>query len=167
MVVEYMQQKINTQLEARLDNNSYDISRLIELKVPLNLPYPASWSGYQRFDGEVEVNGLLYKYVERKISNDTLYVKCIPNTKKMHLEAAKNDFFKNTNDLAQNDSNKSDNSKSITFKNQQSEYDQHSFEVNACLPVIDQQTCWLPAKFEFTLPAPHVSPEQPPDSHRA
>ena len=42
LVVDYMQQKLNDQLEARLDNNVYDESQLVELKIPMHLPYQTS-----------------------------------------------------------------------------------------------------------------------------
>ena len=85
-VVDYLQHKSDRQLEARLDKNQYDESQLVELKVPIHLPYQTSWAAYERYDGEIALNGTLYKYVERKLSDDTLYLKCLPNTKKMHLE---------------------------------------------------------------------------------
>ncbi|MEO9031751.1 MAG: hypothetical protein ABI285_00820 [Ginsengibacter sp.] len=164
MVVEFMQHKVSDQLEARLDKNLYDESQLIELKVPINLPYQTNWSAYQRFDGEIEIGGTLYKYVKRKITNDTLYLMCIPNTKKMHLETAKNDFFKVTNDLSQNDnSKKSDNSKSITFKNLQGEYDEYSFKLNSFIPGTGNCDFLLSDDSDNLISSPHISPEQPPD----
>jgi hypothetical protein len=157
-----MQQKLNDQLEVRLDNNAYDESQLVELKIPMHLPYQTSRSSYQRYNGEIEINGMLYKYVKRKVCNDTLFLMCIANTKKMHLETAKDDFFKISNDLMQNTSSKkSDNSKSV-FKNLQGEYDRYSFALTIS-PVCCQQNCWLPISSQNLLSAPHISPEQPPD----
>jgi hypothetical protein len=162
-----MQQKLNDQLEARLDNNSYDESQLVELKIPIHLPYQTSWAAYQRYNGEIEIDGMLYKYVKRKVANDTLFLMCIANTKKMHLETAKDDFFKITNDLMQNNnSKKSDNSKSA-FKNLQSEYDQYSFALNTNSPIDGRQNSWLPITLQNLLSSPHISPEQPPDSQDA
>jgi hypothetical protein len=158
-----MQQKLNDQLEVRLDNNAYDESHLIELKIPIHLPYLTTWSSYQRYNGEIEINGILYKYVKRKVANDTLFLMCIANTKKMHLETAKDDFFKISNDLMQNNnSKKSDNSKSA-FKNLQGEYDRYSFVLNTISPVDGPQHCWLPVQSQNLPSSPHISPEQPPD----
>jgi hypothetical protein len=163
-VLEYMMHKANTQLEGRLDNNLYDDSQLIELKVPINLPYQTSWAGYQRFNGEIELNGVMYKYVKRKVSNDTLYVMCIPNTKKMNLEIAKNDFLKFSVDLNQNDnSKKSDNGKTISFKNLQGEYDEYSFAVNFNSRFDANQHNWLPVRPHNIFSIPRISPDQPPD----
>ncbi|MEP6748806.1 MAG: hypothetical protein ABJB86_13835 [Bacteroidota bacterium] len=159
-----MQQKSDQQLEATLDRNSYDDSKLIELKFPLNLPYQTAWAEYQRYDGEVEVSGTLYKYVKRKVSNDTLYVMCIPNTKKMDLEIAKDNYFKISNNISQNsNSKKSDNSKNSTVKNQQNEYDSYSISIHGFLMLGGGQQNWLPAQLQNTLAAVRTSPEQPPD----
>jgi len=167
MVVDYMLHKANTQLEARLDNNQYKDSQLIELKVPIHLPYQTSWAAYERYDGEIEIDGMLYKYVKRKVANDTLYVMCIPNPKKMHLETAKNDFFKITNDLMQNgNSKKSDNSKTISFKNLQGEYDDYSFQLNTIIPCSNLRYNWPAPNSKNLLSTPHISPEQPPDQYR-
>ena len=158
-----MQQKASDQLEARLDKNLYDESQLIELKVPMNLPYQTNWSAYQRYDGEIEVEGIMYKYVKRKVANDTLYLMCTPNTKKMNLETAKNDFFKLSNDLQNNNSKKSDNSKTISFKSLQGEYDEYSFALNTLNINDDKMNSWSPTNSENLISSPHVSPEQPPD----
>ena len=162
-VFDYMQQKLNDQLEARLDNNAYEESQLVELKIPIHLPYQTSWSSYQRHNGEVEINGILYKYVKRKLANDTLYLMCIANTKKMHLESAKEDFFKISNDLMQNDnSKKSDHSKS-SFKNPQGDYDRNTVASYTVCPVAGERDPWLSVPPQNLRSSPHISPEQPPD----
>lgn len=158
-----MQRKQNAQLEARLDNNAYDESQLVELKIPIHLPYQTTWSSYQRHDGEIEVNGILYKYVKRKVANDTLFLMCIANTKKMQLETAKDDFFKITIDLVQKNSSKKSNNSKSTFKNLQSEYDQYLFDLNMNSEVLDRRNLWLPAQSQNLLSSSHNSPEQPPD----
>ena len=164
LVVQYMQQKVSNQLEASLDKNLYSDAQLIELKVPMNLPYQTNWSAYQRYDGEIEVDGIMYKYVKRKVANDTLYLMCIPNTKKMRLETAKNDFFKLSNDLMQNNnSKKSDNSKTISFKSLQGEYDQYSFSLHTINPYDNNMNSWPALNSENLISSPHTSPEQPPD----
>ena len=164
LVVQYMQQKVSNQLEASLDKNLYSDAQLIELKVPMNLPYQTNWSAYQRFDGEIEVDGIMYKYVKRKVANDTLYLMCIPNTKKMNLETAKNDFFKISNDLVQNNnSKKSDNSKALSFKSLQGEYDEYSFVLNTLNTYDNNMNSWTAMNSENLISSPHISLEQPPD----
>lgn len=155
-----MQKAANRQLETALDNNSYDNSQLIEFKVALNLPYQTSNYSYERYNGEIDINGTQYKYVKRKVVDDTLYVMCIPNTKTMHLETAKNDFFKMVNDLGTNKSSKKDNSKN-SF--QQSEYDQYLFTVNTFSGNNLCNNLWLTAKDKSLTNSVHTAKGQPPD----
>ncbi|MGN6265447.1 MAG: hypothetical protein ACTHM5_07215 [Ginsengibacter sp.] len=162
LMYDFMQKQANKQLEVALDDNNYDESQLIELKVPVNLPYQTSWASYQRFDGEIEIKGVKYKYVKRKLANDTLYLKCIPNTKEMKLQTAKNDFFKLTNDLVQNKNpKKADNSSNSVLK-YLSVFDNSSFgiEINSPLTA-DQQ--WLSLKAEVLPSVILLSSERPPD----
>ena len=167
LLVQYLQHTSDKKLEIAINTDSYDDSQLIELKVPINLPYQTTWSDYQRYDGEIAVDGILYKYVKRKVANDTLYVMCIPNTNKMHLESAKDNFFRISNDLAQNNtSKKTNNSKGFSFKNQQNEYDQYSFTLNTIVDFISQHRLWLAMRHQYIPETPHISPEQPPDSRQ-
>ena len=158
-----MQQKTDKKLEARLDNHSYDESQLIELKIAIHLPYQTSWTSYQRYDGEITIDGVMYKYVKRKLANDTLYLMCIPNSAKMRLGVAKNNFFKISNDLANDTHSKKSDSKSV-FKNLQTVYNEPSFlsKINSPLPV--HENLWLPEGILDLHNSFQISPEQPPDA---
>lgn len=160
---DYLQHKTNENLEAIIDNNSYDESQLIELKIPINLPYQTSWTSYQRYDGEITLNGTIYKYVKRKLSNDTLYLMCLPNSNKMRLETAKNDFFKLTNDLAQNDNSKKQDNSNPVFKSLQTIYNETSFGIHIISPFSLNQKFWLLAKKKDLLSPLIACPWQPPD----
>ncbi len=96
----FLQQKASTQIIEQLDNGSYQSADLVEVKIPYPLPYAANWPDYQRFDGEADINGIHYNYVKRKMSNDTLYLLCIPNHEKTKLAAAKNDYFNAVNEVS-------------------------------------------------------------------
>ena len=158
---DYMQKHANKQLEANLDKGYYDESQLIELKVPVNLPYQTSWTSYQRYNGEIEISGVKYKYVKRKLVNDTLYLKCIPNQKEMALQTAKNDFFKITNDLAKTKNpKKADNANSV-FKNLNI-FDGSSFGAQIISPLTTGQQ-WLSLQVADLPSAVLLSPGQPPD----
>jgi hypothetical protein len=163
--MEYLQHRADRQLENQLDHNIYDETQLVEIKIPLNLPYQSNWAGYQRYDGALELGGVLYQYVKRKVSNDTLYLLCIPNMQKMHLETAKNELFKLTIDFNQNDNaKKSGNSRVISFKSIQGEYDDYSFEIHHYFKLDNNNTRWPALNEENLISTPHLSPEQPPDA---
>ncbi len=125
IVSDYLQEESDIQLEARLDNDDYDESQLIELRVPINLPYHNDWKSFERYNGEIEIDGIHYKYVKRKVEKDELVLLCLPNTEKQLLQTARDNFFKLVNDLQQNNpGKKSGNNHTESFKNLFSDYQQ-------------------------------------------
>ncbi len=82
----------------------------------------------------------------------------------MRIQSAKDDFFKTTNDISQdNSSKKSDNAKTDVFKNLVSDYEQpitsHSL---AQMGVITIHSALLQS--DKLLSSPHTPPVQPPDA---
>lgn len=110
------------QLEAQLDNNDYDESELIEVRVPLNVPYQNDNAEFERHYGEMEVNGRYYTYVKRKVENGYLVLKCIPNNSKEKIKAVSNDFFKMANGLTPDQQGKKQSNTNFA-KNFWTEYD--------------------------------------------
>ena len=118
-----MEGQADVKLEARLDRNDYDESQLIELRVPINLPYHNDWKEFERFSGSIEINGVHYNYVKRKVEKGELVLLCLPNDEKQQVQTTRDQFFKLVNDLQQPGSNKkSDQNNSTAFKNLLSEY---------------------------------------------
>jgi hypothetical protein len=95
------------QITQELDNNKYNDHDLVEVKIPLHLSYVTSWADYQRVDGSMKVDGVFYNYVKRKVSNDTLYLLCLPNEKKTKLYLARNEYSKQSNDIPSNKNERS------------------------------------------------------------
>lgn len=73
----------------QIDVGNYDAAQLIEVKLPLNVPYYSSSSKYERYYGNVESGGQYYNYVMRKVLNDTVYLLCLANETKSALYKAK------------------------------------------------------------------------------
>lgn len=105
-VTDYLEDRADLQMEAQLDQENYDEAALISIKVPTNLPYYANSATYERVDGSININGVEYKYVKRRIYNDSLEVMCIPNTARTGLQNARDDFFRLANDLVSNTNSK-------------------------------------------------------------
>lgn len=102
LVSNYWQDRTDRNLEASFDKDSFDESQLISLKIPLTtLSYFNGSTAFERVDGQIEIAGVHYKYVKRRISQDSLELLCIPNIAGMELQTAKNDFFRQVNDLQQ------------------------------------------------------------------
>lgn len=163
-VINLVQQSADNKLEAKLDRNDYDESQLIEIKVPVNMPYQSDWAGFERVDGDIEVNGIHYKYVKRKVQDGQLVLKCIPNQDKQRLESAKDDIFKMTNDLQQdNAAKKSGTPNPVPVKNIISDYDGlQQLNISALYAAVTEQSYNLypSALVNNKL---HSTPEQPPE----
>lgn len=86
---------------AKIDVAEYNESSLIEIRVPINLPYQPNWTDYERYDGEIMVDGVHYNYVKRKLVNDSMSLLCIPNADKMRIYNARETFFSLVNDVKQ------------------------------------------------------------------
>lgn len=122
ILADLLQQQADIELEARLDQADYDESSLIELRVTLNLPYQTNWTGFERVDGEIEINGIHYKYVKRKVEDGQLVLMCLPHEEKMRLQTARDDFFKLVNDLQHPSQNKKSDNHSFSFNSFSTEY---------------------------------------------
>lgn len=111
LVILLQVQKADTDLEALINKKNYQSEDLFTLKIPINLPYLNNTSAFERVDGEITVNHETYKFVQRKITNDTLYLQCIKHIEKNKLLQKSNDYFGKTNDVTGNDNNKNSSGK--------------------------------------------------------
>jgi hypothetical protein len=147
LLFEYFMQRSDRQLIQLLDNNDYNDSELIEVKIVLHTPYLTSWSDYERVDGEAEVNGVYYNYVKRKIHNDTLYLLCLPNKNKTLLNAARIEYANKVQDVPAN----AEDPGSIKKNPAGAEYDQPVIQFHvARISTATGQPCQHP-----TLPVLH------------
>ena len=87
------------ELTARLDAELYTEEEIIELKVPVTIPYPLQEQGFQRLAGKFEHHGQYYSLVKQKLENDTLYIVCIRDKAEQKFAKAFQDFVKLSNDL--------------------------------------------------------------------
>lgn len=105
LLFQYFISKADLQLVKQLDEKRYNNNDLLEVKVPLNMPYINDTKDFERVDGQLEYKGVHYNYVKRKVTGDTLYMLCLPNVSKTKLYAAKNNYSKEVNDIPTNKKN--------------------------------------------------------------
>ena len=124
LVYNYMANRSDAALEMALDNKQYSDAELVSIKQPTNLPYYTNNKNFQRIDGEVEIEGVQYKYVKCRIYNDSLEMLCIPNKSKMQIEQSKNDYAKVAHDFQQDNKEKKSGSNQKSFQKQGTEYEE-------------------------------------------
>lgn len=161
VVFDYLEKKHNQHLEAVLDREEYDESELISIKTSFRLPYYNVSDKFERWNGEIKINGVHYKYVKRRVFNDSIELLCIPNTGATKLNEAKQDFFRVTNDLSSNENKKQDSGQLPAFKNLLSEYCQQVPDWDLAIAAARQSYSdfYSPLIPQYT----GDSPGQPPD----
>jgi hypothetical protein len=118
-----LESNANRKLEAQLDENSYNESQLFSVKIPANhFGYYINSKQFERVDGQIEINGIEYSYVKRRLYHDSVELLCIPNSAAMQLNTARNEFFKLTNDLQRPGQNKKSDSSPPSYKSFSSDY---------------------------------------------
>jgi len=159
----YLESRADHQLEASLDEDRYDEAQLISIKVPASrLSYYNSTTQFERVDGEIEVEGVQYKYVKRRLFNDSLELMCIPNHNAMKLQTARNQFFQLVNDIQQHNG-QGKKSDSHTVKNfSPTDYDRVLvLTIVRQIAIVSSSVAPAPSSTLSTLP--HLTAEQPPD----
>jgi hypothetical protein len=97
---EYLQDRATRQLEAKLDKNQYRDDQLLHLKVPTaHLSYFTQQADFDRINGEIDIDGVPYQYVARRIVNDSAEYLCIPNQQALSLKNDRDKFYSLVNDL--------------------------------------------------------------------
>jgi hypothetical protein len=91
--------RATVELTQRLDADEYSQDELIELRLPVNLPYPLQQNGFQRVDGKFEHKGQFYRLVKQKLENNVLIIVCIKDKKEKQLDESMKDYSKLANDL--------------------------------------------------------------------
>lgn len=127
LVINYLQNKADRQLESRIDINDYNESQLIEIRVALDMPYQTDRPDFERHYGEISINGKIYTYVKRKVVDGYLILKCLPNTAKQNIKNADDRMFKANNGLDQEHNGKNDAPLNKINKNIFSVYDDYSY----------------------------------------
>ena len=103
----HLQSVADKKLEVQLDRDNYSENDLISIRFPLFSPYITDESSFQRIDGEINIDGVHYKFVKRKVFHDSLILLCLRNTERMKLKDASNEYFKAITDLQKDNTGKS------------------------------------------------------------
>ena len=150
-------------LELALDTKAYNEEDLISIKQPINLPYYSNSPTYQRIDGEVEMNGIKYKYVKCRIYNDSLEMRCIPNKAKMKIEQYKSDYANFAHDFQQDTNKKKSGNENKSFQKSLSEFEELTQAVTNNSAIIILNTF---ISFNSLVENKHYfnTVEQPPDA---
>jgi len=161
----FMQQlllnKSDKQLALQLDQKRYDPQQLIELRVPINMPYYQN-TGFQRHDGHIMIKGVDYNYVERKVENGYLILRCIQNEATGKIRQNTGDYFAKANGIEKSGGQKSGSSKT-SVKITIDDFEEHLFQ--SSFDIVDKGNSIITRTNQSFAPQQYLNRcEQPPDT---
>jgi hypothetical protein len=87
-VFQYFIHEADVQMVKEMYANKIDDTKLILLKIPVNMPTVTDWSEYEVIAGQIQLKDAYYNYVRLKMTHDTMYLICRANKNKTLLEKA-------------------------------------------------------------------------------
>jgi hypothetical protein len=140
-------------------NNINNDSKLIEIKIPVHFPTITDWDDYELIAGQIQLKDAYYNYVKLKMTRDTMYMVCLPNTAKTRLVNANIITAKEISDVPLN---KSSHSTTVKKVNTLSEYNLQAFQYSYSGFGIFLKSNTEPVSFKITSPFIE-SPGKPPN----
>jgi hypothetical protein len=134
-------------------------AKLIEIKIPVHFPTITDWDDYELIAGQIQLKDAYYNYVKLKMTRDTMYIVCLPNTTKTRLVNANIITAKEISDIPLN---KSSHSTAIKKVGALSEYNLQAFQYNYSAFGIFLKQSPEPVSFNITNPFIE-SPGKPPN----
>ena len=161
-IISAMQENSDRQFDTSLDNNEYDESQLIEIKVAMNMPYQERFTDFERHYGQIEMDGKSYTYVKRKIDGDVVIFKCIANESREQLKKINSDMTQaNASNNANMDHSGKQQQPSSFAKSMLGDFDDQQFSQLALASVLLQEHQYN--SYSFYIPQITVNPpHQPP-----
>lgn len=159
MVFHFANQKADQQIQAQLDNDSYNENELVVLKMPMSVPYYSGTAGFEYTQGEVTLDGVIYRYVKKRVVNDTIEMYCIPHETKMELMNARDMFAKLSTDFINGSKEQHDAPVKTTVKPFVLEWFE---EHNSAFSIPVTASVVYAACAENNIPAPYLQPGTPP-----
>jgi len=159
----YLQQTADEKYQLAVDKSTYDESQIVTVKINLDMPYLPENTSFERVDGEINVDGKIYKYVQRRVYNGQLVLQCLPDEKRTKLRSSREEYFFYANNLAAHSGEKQSTPKSSVAKNLTTDYDR-------CMNAyVVQRSCTLTS---YTHPSNEAlksfvsedTPAQPPEN---
>ncbi|MGZ3752619.1 MAG: hypothetical protein ACXVB0_13560 [Mucilaginibacter sp.] len=99
LAFQYFIHRSDVQIVKQMYDNKFNSAKLLELKVPVNMPTIQDWTEYEHIEGQIQLNNAYYNYVRLKMTRDTMYLICLPNSVKSNLVKANVIMAKNMNDV--------------------------------------------------------------------
>jgi hypothetical protein len=116
LLVNFLEHSARENLQAVIEEKTYDPEHLIELSVNLNLPYMSDWHEWEAVEGMVTIEGIPYQYVERILKGGKMTYRCLPNGGMQQALSARDRFMQLSFDFTHPSGQKSPLQTGISIK---------------------------------------------------
>jgi hypothetical protein len=140
-----MKYKNSVEMTQRLDTDNYREAETVTIKFPLSIPYFGD-TGFERVTGEIEHQGEYFQLVKQKLEKDTLYIVCIKDVKRKHIQKALTEYVKTFTGKA------AENTHAKTIPSFIKDYVPTSFDLGA------SAAGWSATVVYFFVPVPFSNP---------
>lgn len=88
LVFRYLIHQSETQIVKQIFDDKVSANQLIQIKLPVHMPDIQDWPDYEKLQGQLQLKDRYYNYLGVKLTRDTMYLVCVANSVKSHLENA-------------------------------------------------------------------------------
>ena len=156
---QYYIHQADVQMVKKIYSNKINDAKLIEIKIPVHFPTIVDWDDYADIAGQIQLKDAYYNYVRLKMTRDTMYIVCLPNTVKTHLVNANIITAKEISDVPLNKDSHNPTVKKVSAL---SEYNLQAFQYNYSEFGIFLKRHPMPVAVQLTTPFIE-SPGKPPN----
>jgi len=116
LLVNLLEHHAQENLQAVIEEKTYNPAHLIELSVNIDLPYLSDWHGWEAVEGMVTIDGIPYQYVERMLKGGKMTYRCLPNEGMQQAISARDRFMRFSYDFTHPGGQKSPLQTGISIK---------------------------------------------------
>jgi hypothetical protein len=161
VLFQYVIYRADAAIIENINHNRYKSAELVEVKIPVHLN-TQDWHEYAIISGQVQLKDHSYNYAELKLTRDTMYLLCIPDSDRSRLINAHIIYAKQVNDIPLN---KKSHIPPIKKSLQESEYLYHIWADKAFLQQSSKKHT-PEYNYSATINPTLAAPGQPPEGIR-
>jgi hypothetical protein len=103
LCIAWVESRETADWKVRTDKDQYSDSQLILFKVSAAaLPYSNSSADFEKADGEIKVGDIHYRYVRKRLYNDSVEFLCLPCQESNAIRAVRNDMIRQATGIPDN-----------------------------------------------------------------
>lgn len=94
LLISWYESRESAGIQMRIDHQQYDRGQLVLLKVSAaSIPYSSGSTTFERVEGDLELGNIHYRYVLKRLYNDSIEFLCLPDSQTGRIRDAKSEII--------------------------------------------------------------------------